>query len=261
MEKKLSHLQLSAFFTFLACIISIVLFFQSTYNLLFLVSFAICIFLLCFFFKKINNIYEDIYKIYISGNKLQIDTLSKFTIDHVIKNYLVVNNEIIFNNGTIYTCNEKEHPSFNQLIETPTLVLPKKIKEQIDFTQNQLLTKNFFTNKQIIFSTGSKLYRTFLVDDINRHFAIIEGHDITIKPFIELNSYEIFNSSNKVQVSAREYRTDIHISLVINLKPNLQTPNITINFLNLHESPFPNAAYDIKGALDYIIEYNKNNPS
>ncbi len=261
MKTKLNIVIFLCNFFIIVCIIIFMLFFIYELNIYIIFSFICSFFLVILLNKKIKYYYSLIYKSYIAGERTDILNLSKKRREYILNHYNINDNKIVERTYFNYSLSKIQHPNFNQFKQNQTNFLPPNILNQFNYLNEKLIELDFQINKEINFSTGDKTLQTLLIDDLQKNFIIVKGFNITLRPFSDLLSSEIYNSSNNVQIGTQGYRTDMHTSLVINLKPNLQAPNITINFLNLHNSPFPNAAYDIKGALDYIIEYNNNNPS
>ncbi len=163
------------------------------------------------------------------------------------------NKELITLNFTLPTLQTfKVNPQIINNLDT-------NLKNQYNAILSNLEKINFQIIKESNYSTTTEKLESFLVDDQSKKIAIVNGFYLTVIPFSDISSANINQYSTQAQETLISKRTYTHTSIIINLKNNLQTPNITINFVNLHKSAFPNIAYDIKGALDYIQDYNKNN--
>ncbi len=251
MKFKFLILELSSIILFLICFFLLLLFCITNFQPLILCYFIFSVIVFMLIRNSKSNFRAKLYNIYLSGDETEIAKINKWILDYTVSGHLI---SLQYE----YTFCKKQHPTFEQFDVMNTNTLPPNILINFNAIKQKLDAENFCIGKEINYSTDKIKLETFLIDVVNKRFAIVDGLNLDIFPFSELKNCELYQSSNDIQTSARPstYKTDIHTSVVINLKNNIQKPNITINFLNLHKSLFPNAAYDIKGALDYILEQN-----
>ncbi len=260
MNTKYAKLYYTSSLSFIICFFSFLVFLISMIDppdLLYIVnSLILCIFSFLIFlisFISLQKKYDEVYKIFLTGDEKQISKIDKATLIEVLKQRAKVPEYS-------YVSKKVKHPTFQEYRDIKVFAFPIAIELNFKLIDNELKKENFQLNREVVYSTGSKKLESLIIDDVNKRFAVINGKIIDIVPFTDLKSCEIYNSSNAIQTSAKpmSYRTQVHTSVTITLKNNLQKPNITINFIDLHKTLFPNAAYDIKGALDYILEQNNN---
>lgn len=225
-----------------------------------IIGLTVSTYILIYSYKAQRNYYLELYTIYLHGDKHSIDKLNQATLKYAIKSCESFNQA---KNVTTYYFTKNQHPTLSEFNNLDIQTFPKKVFENYTYIIEQLKKEKFIVSKEVNYSSGDKNIRTFLVDETNKQFAIVEGHNIELVKYNQLNSSVLSISSNDVQTSATpsQYRTEVHTTVVIKLKNNLQKPVITIEFLNLHKTPFSSAAHEIIGVLEYIEEFNRNNPS
>ncbi len=218
-----------------------------------LIAFVLSLFIGISAITSLHNQYKEAYDIFLTGDEEEIMKIDKAVLNATLRHYAKVNEYE-------YSTQKIKHPTFQEYRDIKVFAFPIAIELNFKLIDNELKKENFQLSREVVYSTGSKKLESLIIDDVNKRFAVINGKIIDIVPFTDLKSCEIFNSSNAIQTSAKpmSYTTEVHTSVIINLKNNLQKPNININFIDLHKKLFPNAAYDIKGALDYILEQNNN---
>ncbi len=243
-----------SFLYFFLTIITFILFFIFDFNVFLFFLFIIVLILFCSHSQKSDKIQSYIFKLHIEEN---FEKLSEFE-ESIIKEVVTLHPGSL---KSYYKNGIAQLPNLNHFQKLDPSVFPSNVFDNFNFIVQKLQEEDFYISKEVNYTIKNKKLETLLIDDISKRFAIVDGFTLEIYPFTKLKNCEIYQSSQDIRSGGARtphYRTEINTSVVINLKDNLQKPNITINFLDLHKALLPNLAYDIKGALDYILEQNNN---